>query len=44
MYQGDTGFLRDYQESGTDATGQTTLTFEFDLEIGDVVELEISRA
>lgn len=44
QYQGDTGFLRDYKETGTDATGQTTITFEYDLEIGDTVELEISKA
>lgn len=41
---GDTGFLRDYKETGTNLTGQTSVTFEFDLEVGEVVKFKIYKA
>ena len=44
IYAGDTGFERDYKETGFDITGQTTVTFEFDLQIGDRMEYIIYEA
>ena len=44
LVAGAAGFVRDYKESGTAATGQTAVTFEFDLEAGDTLEYIIYKA
>ena len=40
---GDTGFERDYKETGTDLTGQTTVSFEVEIPIGDRLMYVIHR-